>query len=261
MGPRMDHDLFISHGSEDKPDLVRPLADALRRANYLLWYDEFELKLGDSLIEKIDYGLANSQGGVIVLSPSFLSKKWPKRELAGLATRHIHRGARLIPIWHHVGLDDVIAFSPPLADLKAISSAIGLDEIVSAILRAAPPSRQHVSDATIEMALDYLEAGNIELAKWAASKALDERLHKLMQSCPDEHRPRPTGSLSALDALLRASRLRTSDAAGEIDLGPVRSLFGGFERFGMPDPEEQTAFVNLVQRLLRANPITPPTEA
>ncbi len=257
----MHHDLFISHASEDKRDLVRPLADALRQANYLLWYDEFELKLGDSLIEKIDYGLANSHGGVIVLSPAFLSKKWPKRELTGLATRHIHQGTRLVPIWHNVDLDDVMAFSPPLADLKAISSTQGIEEIVRAIIRAAPPARQHVSDATIEMALNYLEAGNVELAQWAASKALDERLHRLVESGPDEGGSRPTGSLSAVDALLRAGRLRTSDAAGEIDLEPIRSLFGGFERFGMPDPEEQAGFVNLVQRLLRANPITPPAEA
>ena len=36
-------DVFISHTSEDKEDVVRPLATALRDAGLSVWYDEFEL--------------------------------------------------------------------------------------------------------------------------------------------------------------------------------------------------------------------------
>jgi hypothetical protein len=73
-------------------------SQTLRKANYLLWYDEFELKLGDSLIGKIDYGLANSTGGVIVLSPAFLSKKWAN------ATIHLERMYRPAPMETLLGL-------------------------------------------------------------------------------------------------------------------------------------------------------------
>lgn len=41
--------MFISHASEDKIDVVRPLAEALRGHGLDVWYDEFELKIGDSL--------------------------------------------------------------------------------------------------------------------------------------------------------------------------------------------------------------------
>ena len=44
--PMCQFDVFISHASEDKDNVVRPLAEALRRAGLRVWLDEFELKLG-----------------------------------------------------------------------------------------------------------------------------------------------------------------------------------------------------------------------
>lgn len=67
----MEFDLFLSHASEDKRSLVRPLALRLRESGYAIWYDEFVLKIEDSLTEPIDYGLANSVVGIIVLSEAF----------------------------------------------------------------------------------------------------------------------------------------------------------------------------------------------
>jgi hypothetical protein len=53
-----EYDVFISHASEDKEGIVRPLANALKNEGLRVWYDEFELKIGDSLRRKIDRGLA-----------------------------------------------------------------------------------------------------------------------------------------------------------------------------------------------------------
>lgn len=56
-----EYDVFISHASEDKEALVRPLANALKAEGLVVWYDEIELRLGDSLRRKIDRGLAKSR--------------------------------------------------------------------------------------------------------------------------------------------------------------------------------------------------------
>ena len=77
----MPWDVFISHASEDKQAVVLPLAEALRKRGVSVWIDAAELQLGDSLSEKIDDGLAGSRFGVVILSPSFFGKQWPKREL------------------------------------------------------------------------------------------------------------------------------------------------------------------------------------
>ena len=92
-------DVFISHTSEDKVEVVRPLATALREAGLSVWYDEFELRIGDSLRRKIDKGLANSRFGVVVFSRAFFGRGWPEYELDGLVTRTVSGEQILLPIW------------------------------------------------------------------------------------------------------------------------------------------------------------------
>jgi hypothetical protein len=112
-------DVFISHASEDKDDVVRPLANALREAGLSVWYDEFELRIGDSLRRKIDRGLGSSRFGVVVLSQAFFGKGWPEYELDGLVTRAVSGDQILLPIWHNVSKSEVIKYSPSLADRLA----------------------------------------------------------------------------------------------------------------------------------------------
>jgi len=83
---KREYDVFISHASEDKDAVVRPLAIALKNKGLSVWYDEFELKIGDSLRRKIDKGLANSNFGIVVISRSFIKKGWTNYELDGLIT-------------------------------------------------------------------------------------------------------------------------------------------------------------------------------
>ncbi|MDR6883004.1 TIR domain-containing protein [Bacillus sp. 3255] len=120
-------DVFISHASEDKDDFVRPLAEELVRIGVKVWYDEFSLKWGDSLRVSIDKGLSNSKFGVIVISSSFIGKKWPEYEVNGLVAREMAGGKVILPIWHKVSKSEVIKYSPTLADKLAMNSSV--DEI------------------------------------------------------------------------------------------------------------------------------------
>jgi hypothetical protein len=106
-------DVFISHASEDKNTIARPLAEALNSRGLSVWYDEYTLKLGDSLREKIDQGVASCRFGVVILSPEFFSKAWPQRELDGLVAREAAQGGKLIlPVWHRVSKAEIMRFSP-----------------------------------------------------------------------------------------------------------------------------------------------------
>ena len=87
-------DVFISHASEDKTEVAAPLANALRRGGVKVWLDRQELRIGDSLREKIDEGLSESRFGIVILSPHFFQKGWPKRELNGLMA--LEEGVNLI---------------------------------------------------------------------------------------------------------------------------------------------------------------------
>ena len=116
-------DVFISHASEDKDTIVRALANELINQGLKVWYDEFTLRIGDSLRRKIDKGLAKSRVGLVVLSPHFISKGWTNYELDGIVTRAVSGEQILLPIWHNITKQEVINFSPSLADKLARSTA------------------------------------------------------------------------------------------------------------------------------------------
>jgi hypothetical protein len=136
----MKHDAFISHASEDKSSLVAPLAKLLDQLGANIWYDDFSLELGDSLSRSIDKGLSQSRYGVLVLSPSFFAKPWPEYELRGLVSKEMGGEKVIIPIWHNVNRDDVLKYSPPLADKKAIHTKnLTITEIALSLLKVICP--------------------------------------------------------------------------------------------------------------------------
>jgi len=151
----MLYDVFISHASEDKDSLVRPLAEALRDNHVEVWYDEFSLQVGDSLRRSIDSGLAKSRFGVVVLSPAFFAKEWPQWELNGLVAReNMNRGALILPVWHNVSKFDVLAYSPSLADKVGISSEKGLNVVLQKLLETIQPQGSTLIKAR-EILLSY----------------------------------------------------------------------------------------------------------
>lgn len=132
-------DLFISHASEDKEILVRPLAEELRMYGVDVWYDEFSLNLGDSLTESINKGLLDSKYGLIVISKAFFEKRWTDFELKCLLTKEINGGKIILPIWHGVNPQYVASKSLYLADKKAISSDEGIKKLAYEIVKAVRP--------------------------------------------------------------------------------------------------------------------------
>jgi hypothetical protein len=117
-------DVFISHASEDKASVAEPLAAALKSYGLKVWLDKTELRIGDSLRRKIDYGLAHSSFGIVVLSKSFFAKGWPQYELDGIVGLSVNGDQRMLPIWHEISRDDIAKQSPSLVDKIARNTAI-----------------------------------------------------------------------------------------------------------------------------------------
>jgi len=142
-------DIFISHANEDKDAVARPLAERLRSLGLTVWYDEFTLSLGDSLRQSIDYGLANSKFGVVILSPDFFSKNWPTRELDGLYTKETYSVKVILPVWHNIDQAGVSKRSPLLADRIAAITSDGLDVVVRGIMKVVAPESAYLSDGNL----------------------------------------------------------------------------------------------------------------
>jgi len=117
-------DVFISHASEDKERVAEPLAEELRARGLKVWLDKTELRIGDSLRRKIDYGLAHSAFGVVILSKSFFAKGWPQYELDGIVGMSVDGDQRMLPIWHEISRDEIARQSPSLVDKIARNTSV-----------------------------------------------------------------------------------------------------------------------------------------
>lgn len=127
-------DVFISYASEDRAAVALPLAKALQNSGLAVWYDEFELHVGDSLTRTIDAGLAKSHFGVVVLSQQFFAKEWPRKELDALLSRESDGTKVVLPVWHSVDAKAVAAHSAILASRYAARTDDGLDSVVRRLL-------------------------------------------------------------------------------------------------------------------------------
>ena len=140
-----EFDLFISHASEDKAGIVRSLVDALEREGVNVWYDEFQLRIGDSLRRKIDAGLARSRFGMVVVSHAFFAKTGPSTSSTASSPWRWRAANGSFPVWHEITKDEVLDHSPSLADKVALSTAIyTVDEIaeeVAAVIGATTTER------------------------------------------------------------------------------------------------------------------------
>jgi hypothetical protein len=72
--------IFLSHNTKDK-FFVRELADRLSRMGVRVWIDEAEIKVGDSLTEKVGKAIEETDFVGVVLSRNSISSQWVQKEL------------------------------------------------------------------------------------------------------------------------------------------------------------------------------------
>ncbi len=114
---------FISHDTRDKELIAGPLALELQKISCPVWYDEYTLKVGDSLRESIERGLKECRKCILILTPNFLSNEgWGKKEFESVFTRElIEQKNVILPVWENVTPKDIYEYSPALANRFALS--------------------------------------------------------------------------------------------------------------------------------------------
>lgn len=90
--------VFLSHNSNDKP-WVRNLADRLTSDGVVVWIDEAELNIGDSLIEKIAEGIHEMRFVAAVISSNSINSSWVQKELTLAMSKEIKgRQVTVLPL-------------------------------------------------------------------------------------------------------------------------------------------------------------------
>jgi len=128
------YDIFICHSSEDKKAFVDPFNAELESKGITAFYDKVSIAWGESIVRKINEGLAQSKIGVIVISDDFMKKEWPNTEIDALINLMINNNKRLLPILHNISYENMAQKYPLIASLSCRdSSKKSISEMVNEI--------------------------------------------------------------------------------------------------------------------------------
>lgn len=129
---------FISHDSRDKLEIAGPLAMQLQKFMCPVWFDEYSLKVGQSLRGQIEKGLKECKKCILILTPNYLSNEgWGKKEFDSIFTRElIEKENVVLPVWHKVSAKDIYEYSPSLADRVALNWNAGVEEVARKLKHA-----------------------------------------------------------------------------------------------------------------------------
>jgi len=89
--------VFVSYAHADA-EWTRKLATDLKQDGFNVFLDQWEIGIGEPLVERIDEGLARASSGLIIYGRRTRESKWVATEYAAMARRAIERGMRLVPV-------------------------------------------------------------------------------------------------------------------------------------------------------------------
>lgn len=136
-------DAFVIHASADKEDVALPLTRVLQAQGVSVWLDQFEIRIGDNIPQRIDEGLRMSHFGIVIVSQNFFKRNYPKSELDSILHRELEeRSNRILPVWHGVTLEQVQRYNVSLAKIHASETSEGLDVIAKEIAAVVADQRR-----------------------------------------------------------------------------------------------------------------------
>jgi hypothetical protein len=90
--------LFLSHSSKDK-EFVRKLGGDLKELGFDVWFDEWDIKVGDCIVQKMEEGITDSNYLIIVLTPESVRSGWVEREWRAIFWEEVNqKRVKVLPI-------------------------------------------------------------------------------------------------------------------------------------------------------------------
>jgi RNA-directed DNA polymerase len=137
-----DYEIFLSHASEDKAEIARPIFEACTKAGLKVFLDEDHIGWGENFTKKINTALGAARTVLIVVSSNSVSKDWPLAEINTALAFEVEGKKRVIAVV--VGKPDLSKL--PLIKAKNFMTWKGDPAPVVAALKKAvrpaePPKR------------------------------------------------------------------------------------------------------------------------
>ncbi len=123
--------VFLSFTWNDKV-LVENIAKKLLAAGIDTWWAEWEIGAGDSLVQKINQGLAGCTHFIVFLTPEALEKPWVKTEMDAGLIRMIEDKCKFIPLRHNLPHTSLPALLRPLLSPE-VNETLDIEQLISDI--------------------------------------------------------------------------------------------------------------------------------
>lgn len=141
--------IFISHSSKDK-SFVRRLAEDLRNLGVPVWFDEWELKVGDSLNFKIEEGIKDSSWLAVVISSNSINSKWVQKELNAAFSKELQRNnVFILPILMEDCEVPLFLKDKVFADFRK-SYEKGFEALIKSLIPVNPYYPKSISKETVD---------------------------------------------------------------------------------------------------------------
>jgi hypothetical protein len=240
---------FLSYSHKDR-DIAERIAKDLRKTGIDVWFDQWEILPGDSLIKKVfGEGLSNATAFIVLISTNSVDSCWVNQELDTAFIRRIEGITRVIPVI----LNDVI-IPPHLRPLKWVKLSddfeASIRELQAAIygVRERPPIGQPpefiknssrsiggLSPLASMVGLFLSTTGKEEIGseETISTSELAEKFKLSAEETDD-----------AIYELAQNGLIKTFDYIGASDIQPTYALFLHFKDESLRyDPEEDIKLV------------------
>ena len=175
-------DLFISYSSKDA-EFVGQLAGDLLSRGAKVWWDKWQMKVGDSLHKKIQEGITNSAWLCVVLSPHSVSSPWVEKELNAALMRELEqKEVFVLPILYKDCEIPLMLKDKVYADFRA-SYQQGLEAILE---RVVPKIRPDLINALMSGSDSTISISYAKIRPEDRKHYVDELVKRLDSSAPHE---------------------------------------------------------------------------
>jgi hypothetical protein len=156
------YDVFISHAVEDKIPIANELYRRLEQKNLKVWYSGSELSVGDRLTESIHTSLHQCRFGVVIISPTYLSKIWALNEFFFLLTKEKDGQKVILPVLYDITPEQLAYRSTLMAEMFAVRADRGLDHVTEKLYQEI--QKQRAKDAATEEPVNRLSPNKKRIA-------------------------------------------------------------------------------------------------
>lgn len=154
--------IFLSHNHKDK-SFVKRLAAMLKSEGIMVWEDEAEIGIGESLLEKIEKGINEANFVGAIISPNSINSDWVKKELEiAMSHEKYHNKTKVIAIvCEKCELPEFLKNRLNADFTDSLNFQFSFEKLITTIIGKSPPVLFSAREALIELKGKTRGVGNL----------------------------------------------------------------------------------------------------